>query len=103
MDEASAKGPGMVSAVKKLRREDELSAEERCRLEWARERTRVYRTHYECVQEYLRYCDLLVELGLKPSGYQPSVHRLQQELGIGCWRTVKRCLDRAREEKAQTQ
>lgn len=89
-------------SVRRLRMEADLAPDERAVLEAARERVRGYRTHYECVVEYLRYCELLVQLGMKPAGYTPSIHRMQQELGIACWRTVKRCFERAQEEEASS-
>ena len=80
----------------RLRVEKDLKPDECARLAAARGRIGQYRSHYECVVDYLQYCELLVELGLKPAGYAPPIHRVQRETGIPCWRTVKRCVEKAR-------
>jgi len=97
MDEArnSSPGDGRVDATvrqrrKKLRTEAELTPDEKARLDAARQQTMPFRSHYDCVRDYLRFCEILVELGVKPAGYTPSVHLVQRETGIPCWRTVQR-------------
>ena|SRR5579883_668904 len=91
-----ASKPAQKTGSRRVRREADLLPDEKARLDEARARIGKFKAHYECVRDYLRYCDLLVELGLKPAGYQPPVSRVQEETGIPCWRTVKRCMDKAR-------
>jgi hypothetical protein len=80
----------------RLRQEKDLKPDERARLAAARRQVGKYRSHYECVVDYLKYCDLLVELRMKPPGYLPPIHKVQKETGIPCWRTTQRCIEKAR-------
>jgi len=78
----------------KVRPVSSLSDDEKKMLEEARKKARRYRSHYDCIDGYLRYLALQASLGVRKMGAAPSIHEIQQKTQIGCWRTVRRCVDK---------